>query len=348
MSSNKKWVATTFAMLMILPLLLFVLNIVIGSVAIPIDASFDIITGSSNQQIVLRNIIIESRLPQALTAVFSGAALAISGLILQTYFRNPLAEPSVLGISSGASMGVAALILIPGFVTSTLDSSMFAVQNISIIVAAMAGSALVLLLILSLTTQIRDTAMLLVVGIMISALASSFIGIMKIFSRSESVHSFAIWGMGSFGMVTQKHLAYFIPMILLGLIASLFLAKSLNTLQLGEKMAQHLGLNVKRARLSIILISGLLTAVVTAYCGPIAFIGIAIPHITKLILRSSNHALLIPAVMINGAMCALICNLIAKLPGLDDTIPINAITALFGAPVVIWIILRRNHKTKTL
>ncbi|MEI6349160.1 MAG: iron ABC transporter permease [Bacteroidota bacterium] len=348
MSNSKKWVIIIFSMLMIFTLILFALNIVIGSVSIPMNASFDIITGTGNQQLVWRNIIIESRLPQALAAVFSGAALAISGLILQTYFRNPLAEPSVLGISSGASMGVAALILIPGFVTSTIDSSMFAIQNISIIIAAMAGSALVLLLILSLTTQIRDTAMLLVAGIMISALASSFIGIMRVFSRSESVHSFAIWGMGSFGMVTQKHLAYFIPMIVVGLIASLFLAKSLNTLQLGEKMAQHLGLNVKRARISIILISGLLTAVVTAYCGPIAFIGIAIPHITKLILRSSNHALLIPAVMINGAMCALICNLIAKLPGLDDTIPINAITALFGAPVVIWIILRRNHKSSAV
>ena len=295
-----------------------------------------------------KNIIIESRLPQAITALLSGAALAVSGLILQTYFRNPLAEPSVLGVSSGASMGVALTILMPGFVVNALDNSMFAFQNISIILAAMVGAGLVLVLILSLMSQIRDTAMILVAGIMLSAVASSFIGIMYIFTRSESLHQFAVWGMGSFGMVTQRHLLYFVPVVLIGLGLSMLLGKSLNTLQLGEKMAQHLGLNIKKARLSIILVSGLLTAVITAYCGPIAFIGIAIPHLIKLIFRTSNHAVLLPAVMIGGAICALLCNLIAKLPGLDDTIPINAITALFGAPVVIWIIVRRNRKTKIL
>jgi len=335
-------------LLMVSTVALFLLNLLFGSVSIPLDATVGILFGNSNQSEVWRNIIIESRLPQAITALLSGAALAVSGLVLQTYFRNPLAEPSVLGVSSGASMGVALTILMPGFVVNALDNSMFAFQNISIILAAMVGAGLVLVLILSLMSQIRDTAMILVAGIMISAVASSFIGIMNIFTRSESLHQFAVWGMGSFGMVTQRHLMYFVPAILIGLGLSMLLGKSLNTLQLGEKMAQHLGLNVKRARLSIILISGLLTAVVTAYCGPIAFIGIAIPHLIKLIFRTSNHAVLLPAVMIGGAICALLCNLIAKLPGLDDTIPINAITALFGAPVVIWIIVRRNRKTKAL
>jgi iron complex transport system permease protein len=335
-------------LLVVATLGLFVLNLVFGSVSIPLDATMDILFGNSNQSEVWRNIIIESRLPQAITALLSGAALAVSGLILQTYFRNPLAEPSVLGVSSGASMGVALAILMPGFVVNALDNSMFAFQNISIILAAMVGAGLVLVLILSLMSQIRDTAMILVAGIMISAVASSFIGIMNIFTRSESLHQFAVWGMGSFGMVTQRHLLYFVPLILLGLGLSMLLGKSLNTLQLGEKMAQHLGLNIKRARLSIILVSGMLTAVITAYCGPIAFIGIAIPHLIRLLFRTSNHAVLLPAVMIGGAVCALLCNLMAKLPGLDDTIPINAITALFGAPVVIWIIIRRNRKTKAL
>lgn len=340
------WIS--IVLLVVATIVLFVLNLLFGSVSIPLNATIDILLGNSEQSEVWRNIIIESRLPQAITALLSGAALAVSGLILQTYFRNPLAEPSVLGISSGASMGVALTILMPGFVVNALDNSMFAFQNISIILAAMVGAGLVLVLILSLMSQIRDTAMILVAGIMISAVASSFIGIMNIFTRSESLHQFAVWGMGSFGMVTQRHLLYFVPVILIGLGLSMLLGKSLNTLQLGEKMAQHLGLNIKKARLSIILVSGLLTAVVTAYCGPIAFIGIAIPHLIKLIFRTSNHAVLLPAVMIGGAICALLCNLIAKLPGLDDTIPINAITALFGAPVVIWIIVRRNRKIKVL
>lgn len=335
-------------LLILATVFLFVLNLVYGSVSIPLGATIEILFQHSSQSEVWRNIIIESRLPQAITALLSGAALAVSGLILQTYFRNPLAEPSVLGVSSGASLGVALTILLPGFAISAFDNSMFAFQNISIILAAMIGAGLVLLLILSLMSQIRDTAMILVAGIMISAIASSFIGIMNIFSRSENLQQFAVWGMGTFGMVTLRHLYYFVPIILIGLGLSTMLGKSLNTLQLGEKMAQHLGLNIKRSRLSIILVSGLLTAVVTAYCGPIAFIGIAIPHLIKLIFRTSNHALLLPAVMTGGAIFALLCNLIAKLPGLDDTIPINAITALFGAPVVIWIIVRRNRKTKAL
>ena len=335
-------------LLLVTAIALFILNLVFGSVSIPMSATIDILLGNPGQSEVWRNIIVESRFPQAITALLSGAALAVSGLILQTYFRNPLAEPSVLGVSSGASMGVALAILMPGFVVNALDNSMFAFQNISIVFAAMVGAGLVLVLILSLMSKIRDTAMILVAGIMISAVASSFIGIMNIFTRSESLHQFAVWGMGSFGMVTQRHLLYFVPLVLLGLGMSMLLGKSLNTLQLGEKMAQHLGLNIKRARLSIILVSGMLTAVITAYCGPIAFIGIAIPHLIRLLFRTSNHAVLLPAVMIGGAVCALLCNLMAKLPGLDDTIPINAITALFGAPVVIWIIIRRNRKTRAL
>ncbi len=346
MKSNRKKSVFIFICLIAVTILFLGLNIVVGSVSIPFQASLKILLGDSSQSIVWRNIIIESRLPQTITALFSGAALAVAGLILQTYFRNPLAEPSVLGISSGASLGVAVAVLMPGLASVAFSDFNFIIQNLSIIIAALIGSAIVLVLILSLTSHIRDTAMLLVTGIMISAIASSFIGIMNIFSRSESIHQFAIWGMGSFGMVTKRHLIYFVPAIVIGLSISLLLSKTLNTMQLGEKMAQHLGLNIKRARLSIILVSGLLTAVVTAYCGPIAFIGIAIPHLTRLLLRTANHALLLPAVMIAGALCALICNLIAKLPGLDDTIPINAITALFGAPVVIWIILSRNKKLK--
>ena len=212
----------------------------VGSVSIPFQASLKILLGDSSQPIVWRNIIIESRLPQTITALFSGAALAVAGLILQTYFRNPLAEPSVLGISSGASLGVAVAVLMPGLASVAFSDFNFVIQNLSIIIAALIGSAIVLVLILSLTSHIRDTAMLLVTGIMISAIASSFIGIMNIFSRSESIHQFAIWGMGSFGMVTKRHLIYFVPAIVIGLSISLLLSKTLNTMQLGEKMAQHL------------------------------------------------------------------------------------------------------------
>lgn len=335
-------ITLVFICLLGFTILVFGLNIIFGSVSIPFHASVRILFGDTNQSIVWRNIILESRLPQAITALFSGSALAVAGLILQTYFRNPLAEPSVLGISSGASLGVALAVLLPAFFTVTFTDFNDAFQNVTIILAALLGSALVLFIILSLTSYIRDTAMLLVAGIMMSALASSCIGILTVFSHSESVHQFAIWGMGSFSMVSKQQLIYFVPVILMGLSISLLLSKTLNTLQLGEKMALHLGVNIKRARLSIIFVSGLLTAVVTAYCGPIAFIGIAIPHLTKLIFRTANNGVLLPAVMISGALCAMICSLIAKIPGLDDAIPINAITALFGAPVVIWIIIRKN------
>ncbi len=343
---NKKyWLI--FLFITILLVVLFFANIAFGSVSIPFSASFNIFFGLNNTNEVWNNIILGSRLPQAITAILAGAALSVGGLVLQTFFRNPLADPSVLGISSGASLGVAILFFFPNFIYLSLSSSGFILQNFTVIAAAIIGAGLILLIIISLTSRIRDNAMLLVSGIMISAIASSFIGIMKVFSRSESVHSFAIWGLGSFSMVTSSHLYFFFPLVLLGLIMSLFLIKTLNTLLLGEKAAQNLGLNIAKARIGIIIIVGFLTAVVTAYCGPIAFLGIAIPHISKLILKTSNHAILMPAVILIGALCALVCTLIAKLPGLDDAIPVNAITSLFGAPIVIWIILKRNKNERS-
>jgi iron complex transport system permease protein len=344
---NRAYYNLIFGIIGIALLLLFVVNISLGSVSIPFCEVISILLGQSSGESVNELIVLKSRLPQSLTAILAGSALSLCGLIMQTYFRNPLADPSVLGISAGSSLGVAILFMFPAFISLSASNSGFVWQNASIIVASLIGATVVLVLIIIFSGFVRNHVMLLVLGIMISAIAGSFIGILSVFNVSENVHAYAIWGLGSFSMVTMEHMKFFAPMVVLGLIFSVGLMKPLNVLLLGEKQAVNLGVNIKSVRLKILIIVGFLTAIITAYCGPIAFLGLAIPHMSRLLFKTSNHAVLIPASVLLGALLALLCTLISKLPGLNNALPINAITSLFGAPIVIWIILKRTNSEKT-
>lgn len=324
-----------------LGILLFVLNLFVGSVTIPFADLFDVLCGDKSNPTVA-TIVLDYRLPQAVTALFAGAALSVAGLLMQTLFRNPLADPSMLGISSGAGLGVAITILLTGILGGSALSTMGIWSNLGVSLAAFAGATLVLMLILGFSSRVRNMTTLIIIGLMISYLAGSLTDIMKFFSMKEDIHAFVIWGMGSYSAVGTSKLMFFSISITLGLFASLFMSKNLNILLLGDLYAENLGLNVKRNSLFIILVSGYLTAIVTAYCGPIAFLGLAIPHMTRFIFKTSDHRVLVPAVMLIGMIVSLLCNLIARMPGFEGNLPINAVTAFIGAPVVIWVILRKR------
>lgn len=327
--------------IIILGVILFFLNLFLGSVVIPFKELWNVILYLESNP-TISTIVFDYRLPQAVTALLAGAALSVSGLLMQTLFRNPLADPSMLGISSGAGLGVAVTILLTGFLGGEALSSFGLWSNIGVSLAAFLGATLVLMLILGFSSRVRNMTTLIIIGLMISYLAGSLTDIMKFFSVKEDIHAFVIWGMGSFSAVGTSKLVYFSIAISIGLFASLFLPKILNILLLGDLYAENLGLNIKRSNFLIILISGYLTAIVTAYCGPIAFLGLAIPHLARFIFRTSDHRILIPAVMLIGMLISLLCNLIARAPGFEGNLPINAVTALIGAPVVIWIILRKR------
>jgi iron complex transport system permease protein len=261
---------------------------------------------------------------------------------MQTLFRNPLADPSMLGISSGAGLGVAITILFTGILGGNALSTFGLWSNIGVSIAAFLGATLVLMLILGFSSHVRNMTTLIIIGLMVSYLAGSLTDIMKFFSMKEDIHAFVIWGMGSFSAVGKTKLALFSISIILGLFASLFMSKNLNIMLLGDLYAENLGLNVKRNNLFVILVSGYLTAIVTAYCGPIAFLGLAIPHLTRFIFKTSDHRILVPAVMLIGMIVSLLCNLVARMPGFEGNLPINAVTAFIGAPIVIWVILRKR------
>ncbi len=324
-----------------LGILLFIINLLVGSVAIPFTDLFDVLCGKKSNPTVA-TIVLDYRLPQAVTAIFAGAALSVAGLLMQTLFRNPLADPSMLGISSGAGLGVAIIILMTGVLGGSALSTMGIWSNLGVSLAAFAGATLVLMLILGFSSRVRNMTTLIIIGLMISYLAGSMTDIMKFFSMKEDIHAFVIWGMGSYSAVGTSKLMFFSTSITLGLFASLFMSKNLNILLLGDLYADNLGLNVKRNSIFIILISGYLTAIVTAYCGPIAFLGLAIPHMTRFIFKTSDHRILVPTVMLIGMIVSLLCNIIARMPGLEGNLPINAVTAFIGAPVVIWVILRKR------
>ena len=276
-------------------------------------------------------ILLESRLPQAITALLSGTALATSGLLLQTAFRNPLAGPDVFGISSGAGLAVAIVMLgygIGGYV--------------AILVAAFAGAMLVMGIITFFSTIVRSQTVLLIIGLMVGYVASSAISLLNFFSTAEGVKSYMVWGMGSFGNVSMQEVRWFVPLAILGLLVSLLMVKPLNAMLLGEQYAENLGFNIRRLRLVLLLVTGLLTAVVTAFCGPIAFIGLATPHIARLLVGTENHRRLLPMSMLLGAVLALVCNLFCTLPQGGGIIPLNAVTPLFGAPVIIYVMVRKR------
>ena len=325
--------------IIILGIVLFALNLFVGSVRISSDDILKVLLKDSEDK-TLNVIIFDYRLPQALTALLAGAALAVAGLLMQTLFRNPLADPSMLGISSGASLGVGVVILLTGAISGAAVSSFGWWSTIGVSLAAFIGAVLVLFVMLAFSARMKNMTTLIIIGLMIAYLAGSITDILKFFSLKEDIHAFVIWGMGSFSGVGNSKMAIFSISIIIGLVASFFLSKNLNILLLGEMYAENLGLNIRNNSVVIILVSGYLTAIVTAYCGPIAFVGLAMPHIARFLFKSSDHRLLIPATMLIGMDMALLCNLIARMPGFDGNLPINAVTAFIGAPVVISVIMK--------
>lgn len=327
-------------MLGIMVLLLFVVSLLIGSVSIPVSETFRILIGEESVKPSWQYIVIESRLPQAVTAMLCGASLAVCGLILQTAFRNPLAGPSIFGVNSGAGLGVALVMLFFGGSVSAGTVSIGGFM--AVLLAAFAGAMGVMALIFFFSTLVRSHVMLLIVGIIIGYMAGSAISLLNFFATDEGVKSYMVWGMGSFGGVSLKMLPTFSVITLITLAVSLALVKPLNALVLGDRYAENLGVNIIRVRNWLLMVTGVLTAVTTAFCGPVAFIGLAVPHIARLVLGTDNHRVLLPATILTGSAVALLCNILTVLPGEGGIIPLNAITPLIGAPVVIYVILSRR------
>ena len=321
-------------------LLLFGLNLTTGSVQIPFTDVLDILCGRFAGKESWQYIILENRLPQALTALLCGASWSVCGLMLQTAFRNPLAGPDVFGISSGAGLGVALVMLLLG---GTVSTSLFTVSGfLAILTAAFLGAITVTALILFLSTLVRNSVLLLIVGIMVGYVSSSAVSLLNFFASEEGVKSYMVWGMGNFGGVSMSHIPLFSLLCLVGITAALLLVKPLNILLLGPQYAESLGISTRRLRNLLLLIVGLLTAITTAFCGPISFIGLAIPHIARLLFRTDNHQVLLPGTILTGAAIALLCNFICFLPGEMGVIPLNAVTPLIGAPVIIYVIIQRR------
>ena len=321
---------------------LFASNLLLGSVSIPAEDVMRILLGDPNEKASWRFIILESRLPQAITAMFCGASLAVSGLMLQTIFRNPLAGPSVFGINSGAGLGVALVMLFlgGGLSVGSLQFSGFA----AVLIAAFFGALAVMAVIFFFSTLVRSHVMLLIIGIMIGYISNSAISLLNFFATDEGVKSYMVWGLGSFGGVSMANMPVFVGVSLFGLSGALLLIKPLNALLLGDRYAENLGVNIVAVRNWLLVVTGLLTAVTTAFCGPVAFIGLAVPHMARLLLTTDNHRQLLPATMLCGAVVALVCNLLCFLPGDGGVIPLNAVTPLIGAPVIIYVILI-NHES---
>ena len=328
-------------LLLVAIVILMVVNLLIGSVRIPVADVCGILAGTESNEI-WENIIWKSRLPQALTAIVAGAGLAVSGLQMQTVFRNPLAGPSVLGISNGSALGVAFVVLLSGRLGGVALSRLGYLGDAAMSVAAIVGALAVMMLIVWISQKVRGNVTLLIIGVMIGYLATAIIGVLKFLSPEEDVKAFVVWGLGSFSRVSGDEMVLFVVLMAILLPLSFLLVKPMNLLLLGDRYAANLGLNIRRARLLVILYSGVLVAIVTAYCGPIMFIGLAVPHLARALFRTSDHRVLIPATMLCGAALALVCNLIARMPGFEGALPVNSVTALVGAPVIAAVLFRRR------
>ncbi len=328
--------------IVLLLVLLFAANVFLGSARIPFRAVLGILAGEEGEKTAWTYIVWQTRFPQAVTALFAGASLAVAGLMLQTVFANPLAGPSILGIDSGASLGVALVMLLCGGTVGGITVGLTFSGYVAVVVGAFAGAALILGLIIFFSTLIRSNVMLLIIGMMMGYIASSAISLLNFFATAEGVFSYTMWGMGDFSGVSAGQLPFFCGILSVGLLLALLLMKPLNALLLGERYAGNLGINVRRVRVVLLISTGLLTAVTTAFCGPIAFIGLAVPHIARLLLGTSNHNFLLPVTMLCGAVIALLCNLISVLPGSAGVIPLNAITPVLGAPVIIYVIVNQR------
>lgn len=315
-------------------------NISFGSVSIPFTDICAILLGDQTVKDSWQTIILNFRVPKAITAILVGSGLSISGLLMQTLFRNPLAGPFVLGISSGASLGVALLLLGSSLFGGVLLSISF--SNWAIAIAASIGSFLVLSAVIVAANKVRNTMSILIIGLMFGSFTGAIISVLSYFSEAEQIQQYVFWSFGSLGNLSWNELTIFFALYLIGISGVFIIIKPLNSLLLGESYAQSLGINVRQSRIILLVITSLITGVITAFSGPIAFIGLAVPHLAKLIFTTSNHKILIPATALTGALVLLICDSIAQFPTSEFTLPINAITSLFGAPVVIWLLIRKK------
>ncbi|MFY0483636.1 iron chelate uptake ABC transporter family permease subunit [Flavobacterium sp. PLA-1-15] len=332
-----------FASLTFLMLVLFLMDIGLGQVSIPLQEVFKSLTGQEASKETWQYIIVNFRLPKAITAILVGMGLSISGLLMQTLFRNPLAGPYVLGLSSGSSLGVAFVILgaslLPSMFSSVVTSSY------GIIIASWLGSFMVLSAVLVVSQRLRNTMSILIVGMMFGSFTSAFVGVLTYFSTAEQLQKFTFWSLGNLGNLSWSSIVILAISVLIGLFLSLVSIKSLDALLLGENYAKTLGLNFKKARLTIIFATSILAGSITAFAGPIAFIGLAVPHIAKLVFQTSSHRVLFWGTLLFGAIIMLVCDIVSQVPGTDIILPINAITSIIGAPVVIWLLVGKRKMT---
>ena len=341
MAGEKRKSVMIATALVLAVLVLFFLNLCLGTVHIPFRDVVASLSGTGASRESWDFIIHESRLPSAVTALLAGASLAASGLMLQTAFRNPLAGPDILGINGGAGLGVALVMLLFG--GNLTMGNLTLGGSVSVIIGAFAGAIAVTALVLYLSTKLKNPVMLLIMGVMVSYLTSAMISLLNFFSTAEGVHSYTMWGMGNFGGVSLAQLKVFCPVVAVGLAIAVSLIKPLNALLLGDMYAENLGINIIRTRNWLLLSTSLLVAIITAYCGPVAFIGLAVPHIARMLLQSSNHRSLMPLTILCGAVIALLCNLLSSIPGDRGLIPLNAITPAIGAPVILYVLLKQRH-----
>lgn len=329
-----------FSSLLLLLLLTLLCNISLGQVAIPVKEIFKSLFGGNASKNTWEYIIINFRLPKAIVAILVGMGLSISGLLMQTLFRNPLAGPYVLGLSSGSSLGVAMVILGAGMLPPFLYT--FLVSSYGIILASCLGSFLVLIMVLIVSRKLRDTMTILIVGMMFSSFTSAIVGVLTYFTSAEQLQKYTFWSMGSIGNVSWQNILILTIAVILGLLLSLVSLKPLDALLLGENYARSMGLNISKTRYIIIIATSILAGSITAFAGPIAFIGLAVPHLAKLLFQTSNHKILFWSTLLIGAIIMLFCDMVSQLPGFDFTLPINAITSIIGAPIVIWLLVRKK------
>lgn len=340
---------STYALLLFVLAGMFVLDLSTGSVSIPLKDILKILSGGQPERVSWTNILWLFRLPKAITAVLAGAGLAVSGLFMQTLFRNPLAGPSVLGINSGASLGVALIVLsaTAGGIGAEFLDGLGMLGDLGLVFAATFGAALVLILILLFARKVRSVMTLLILGLLFGYMTNALVSVLIHFSIAERIHAYISWTFGSFAATTWHQLRVFIPVILAGLLMTIFVRKPLNVLLLGEAYARSMGLNIKQARGVIIFNTAILSGVITAFCGPVAFLGVAIPHLCRSFFNTSDHRVLLPTVMLMGAIVALLADLVSQMPGSQIVLPLNAVTSLIGAPVIAWFILRKKNITET-
>ncbi|MGW8121651.1 iron chelate uptake ABC transporter family permease subunit [Roseivirga echinicomitans] len=343
-TQGKRLRAKSLTLLGLMLIVLFLLDIGLGSVRIPMSEVVKTLLGQEIENSGWQGIILKIRLPRAITAILAGVALSLGGLQMQTLFRNPLAGPSVLGITAGASLGVAAVMLAAGTVTTTFSIRELGVDGSwLIIIASTLGAALVLMLILGISFKIRDNVVMLIVGLMVANITIAVVSIWQFFSNPEQIQEYILWTFGSLGGVTNEQLGALVAIVLTGVVLTFLLSKTLNALLLGEDYAQSMGLNIKWARIAIIATTSILAGAITGFCGPIGFVGIAVPHLSRSFLNTSDHRILVPTCALVGGILMLTCDIISQVPGSQAVLPINAITAIIGSPIVIWIIVKRKN-----